>query len=124
MVFSGLVIKDMDMISALFELDREWLEQSVVIQEWKRQLEKEIEVARKSGFETGFDEGFKLGLNEGFLLGWRENILTVLEARFGVIGTEMEDPIYRIEDLQRLRDLHDRALVVPSLEKFAQDLQG
>jgi hypothetical protein len=30
-VFSGLVIKDMDMISALFEVDREWLEQGLIL---------------------------------------------------------------------------------------------
>jgi predicted transposase YdaD len=112
-VFSGLVIENMDMLSELLKLDRKWIEQSVVVKEWKRQ-----------SLKKGRAVGRKVGRKEGRLLARREDLLSVLQARFGAVGAAMEAAIFRIKDARRLRDLHARAVVVPSLADFVRELRG
>ncbi len=102
-VFSGLVIEDLNMISELLKVDREWLEQSVVVQEWLRQ-------------------GREQGIEKGLILARRDALVAVLKSRFGVVDAPTEAAVLRIEDPQRLRELHSRALVVPSLAEFAREV--
>src|SRR6266508_1171735 len=89
-IFSGLVIKDLNMISELLKVDQEWLRQ-------------------------GREQGIEQGIEKGFILARRDALLSVLKSRFGAVDASMEAAVHRIEDPQRLRGLHSRALVVSSL---------
>ncbi len=106
-VYSGLVIEDLSMISELLQVDREWLERSVVVQDWLRQ---------------GREQGIAQGIAQGLILARRDDLLSVLRSRFGSIDPSMEVAILRMDDPQRLKDLHARALVAGSLEEFAGEL--
>jgi hypothetical protein len=104
-VFSGLVLKDLNMTAEILKIDREWIEQSIVVQEWLRQ-------------------GREQGLEKGLILARRDDLLSVLKSRFGAVDAMMEEAILRLEDPQRLRDLLTRAAVIASLGEFARELQG
>jgi predicted transposase YdaD len=106
-VYSGMVIEDLNMVSELLKVDREWLEQSVLVQEWLRQ---------------GREQGIEQGIEKGLILARREDLLSVLNSRFGAVDASLEAAVLRIEDPQRLRDLVARAVVVQSLEEFAREL--
>ena len=87
------------MIAELLKIDREWLEQSIVVQEWLRQ-----------------------GREQGLVLARRDDLLSVLKARFGAVDASLEAAVHQIEDPQRLRELLVRAIVVPSLPEFAREM--
>ena len=114
-VFSGLVIEDLSMISELLKVDREWLEQSVVVQEWLRQ-------GREQGIAEGLQKGIEKGVEQGLILARRDDLLSVLKSRFGSVGPSLEAAIHRIDDPIRLRDLLSRAAVASGLEEFAREV--
>ena len=106
-VFSGLVIEDLNMISELLKVDREWLEQSVVVKEWLRQ---------------GREQGIEEGLQKGLIQARRDDLLSVLRSRFGHIDARIEATVSGLENPLRLRDLLVRAAVAANLEEFAGEL--
>ena len=120
-VFSGLVIEDLDMVSELLNIDREWLEESVVVKDWLRQgREQGIEEGRREGIKQGIAQGIEHGL----ILARRDHLLSVLKLRFGEIGPILEASVLRLEDPERLRDLLARATVAANLEGFSRELQS
>jgi len=124
-VFSGLVIEDLNMISELLKVDREWLEESVVVKDWLRQgREQGIEEGRREGIKQGIAQGIEKGIEHGLILARRDHLLSVLKLRFGEIGPILEASVLRLEDPERLRDLLARAAVAASLEEFAREIQG
>jgi flagellar biosynthesis/type III secretory pathway protein FliH len=111
------------MISELLKVDREWLEQSVVVQEWLRQgREQGIEEGLQKGIQQGIEQGIEQGFGKGLILARRDDLLSVLKSRFGTVGPLLENAILRLEDPQRLRDLLARAAVATNLEDFAREL--
>lgn len=71
----------------------------------------------------GRQEGLKEGLKEGLERGRRDAVVDILEARFGVLSSEVEGSLLRISDSDRLRELARLAATVGSLEEFSRSLQ-
>ena len=66
--------------------------------------------------------GIRKGRQEGRQQTLREDILDVLEARFKHVPYEVREKIQEIQLGARLKTLHRQAVVVESLEAFAEQL--
>jgi predicted transposase YdaD len=73
-------------------------------------------------FADFIEEGRALGRQEGRLEGLRDDILAVLEARFGPVPAALATQVEQLADLARASAHFRRAVVVESLETFAQEL--
>ncbi len=60
----------------------------------------------------------KAGIEVGSLQTARESVLDNLDVRFGAVPAELADAVAKIEDLEWLKQLHRRSVVVESVETF------
>ena len=84
------------------------------------------ELALKEGLEKGLEKGLQKGLVEGLEKGIvqnaREAILDVIDTRFGQVPDSVRERINAIGSERKLKDLHRRAILTPSLEEFQAHL--
>ena len=73
-------------------------------------------------FADFIEEGRAIGRQEGRLEGLRDDILAVLEARFGPVPAALATQVQQLADLERAFAHFRRAVLVESLEAFAQEL--
>ena len=65
-------------------------------------------------------EGIEEGKHRGKVESARENIIIVLEVRFGEIPFNICESINLINDLSLLKKLHRNAILISSVEAFAE----
>ena len=58
------------------------------------------------------------GRQEGRQESLRESILDILETRFGEIPVSFRERVNTLDDEQRLKELHRRAVLIPDLTQF------
>lgn len=94
--------------------------EDVYVERYDR-LEKECEMPYRMKFEL---EAEKRGEALGEARGQRRTIRSVLEARFGVLPSDLSARLEEVTDTEQLAALARHAALVPSLEGFIQDLDG
>ena len=72
--------------------------------------------------EEGRQEGEREREQKGRRERLHEYVLEVLKVRFGQVPAELEAQVRQLRDEQILKGLHRRAILVESLEVFAQEL--
>ena len=65
-------------------------------------------------------EGIEEGKHRGKVESARENIIIVLEVRFGEIPLNICESVNLINDLSLLKKLHRNAILISSVEAFAE----
>ena len=78
-------------------------------------VEQWLEQGRRKGLEEGRRKGFEEGLERGLEQGLRrlaDTVCEVVQVRFGRVPADVEAYIRSRKDLDELRQLHRRALVV------------
>ena len=91
----------------------------------QRGIEKGIDKGYNQGFIKGFDQGVKQGINRGARETSTKNILSVLTTRFPQSDLQpVSQVLETIVDIDRLTELHRRAVHTPSVEAFLQTLNG
>ncbi len=73
--------------------------------------------------EEGVQRGIQQGIQQGIQRKAHAAVLEVLEARFGVVPQPVAEAVGRVTQESVLSILHKRAVVAPSLEDFAKDVQ-
>lgn len=85
-------------------------------------LPKPLEVSFKQEFKRIQEEGRVPYITDieldGMVIATRKSVVTVLEARFGVVPTEISERLEAIEDLDVLERLHRQAVVIASIQQF------
>lgn len=76
------------------------------------------------GREVGRQQGLQEGLQQGQVERLHKDLLQVLEVRFGVVPADLAERVQEFRDLEELEGLLKRALLVASVEAFAQGLEG
>ncbi len=69
-------------------------------------------------FERGRQEGHQEGHQEVTLLDARESVLDNLEVRFGNVPENISQAISKITEIDQLKMLRRKAILVTSLEEF------
>jgi len=73
------------------------------------------------------EEGKALGLKEGLELGeesrLREDVLEVLEVRFGVVPSSLEELVRKVRGKRTLEGLLRRSILVEDVEAFREDVR-
>jgi predicted transposase YdaD len=77
---------------------------------------------RQEGRNEGRQEGRQEGEREGAVATGRQAVLEALEIRFGPVPEGLRESIAEIDDPERLRVLHRKAIVSASMEVFAAAL--
>lgn len=72
------------------------------------------EKARQKGIEQGIERGER---NEA-----RESVLGILKVRFGNLREPVSEAVRRVEDLEQLRVLQARGVVIDSPDDLVQEL--
>jgi hypothetical protein len=90
---------------------------------------RSYEEAKKMRYVTSIErlakqEGIEEGLQEGILQMGRDNLIEVLETRFGEVPTSIIDAVNNINDSSVLKNLHKRAIAIPSISEFQQLLDN
>ena len=65
--------------------------------------------------QIGLEKGEQIGIVKSA----KESIITVLETRFGNVSTNIVDAVNQIDDIQSLKQLTKTAVLIDSLESFA-----
>ena len=60
-------------------------------------------------------------LEEGKALG--ENVLEVLEVRFGIVPSSLEELVRKVQGKRALEGLHRRAILMEDVETFREDVR-
>jgi flagellar biosynthesis/type III secretory pathway protein FliH len=80
------------------------------------------ELALKEGLEKGIQKGIQKGLEKGILQKAREAILDVLDTRFGEVPDAVRERVNALCSEPTLKELHRRAILIPSLAEFSVGL--
>jgi hypothetical protein len=72
--------------------------------------------------ELALKEGLEKGLEKGILQTGREVILDVLDTRFGEVPDAVREQVNALCSEPTLKELHRRAILIPSLAEFSVDL--
>ena len=80
------------------------------------------ELALKEGLEKGLQKGLVDGRQEGLLQNAREAILDVLDTRFGEVPDAVRERVNALCSEPTLKELHRRAILIPSLAEFSVGL--
>jgi hypothetical protein len=72
--------------------------------------------------ELALKEGLEKGLEKGILQTGREVILDVLDTRFGEVPDAVRERVNALCSEPTLKELHRRAILIPSLAEFSVDL--
>ena len=75
-----------------------------------------VAIGEKIGEKIGERKGEKIGEKIGERKGIRESIINVLEVRFGNISHEVIDRVNQFDDLQELKELHRRAILLKEMD--------
>ncbi len=72
--------------------------------------------------ELALKEGLEKGLEKGILQTGREAILDVLDTRFGEVSDAVREQVNALCSEPTLKELHRRAILIPSLAEFSVGL--
>ena len=90
-------------------------------------LEEGKALGLKEGEARGLEKGLELGRKEGLELGeearLREDVLEVVEIRFGVVPSSLEDLVRKVRGKRALEGLLRRAILVEDVETFREDVR-
>ena len=81
---------------------------------FQRGLEQGVQQGVQQGLERGVQQGKREGVREGLLAG----IKLALKLRFGSEGLRLLPEIYKIEDVDVLRAIHEGLEMVNTLEEL------
>jgi predicted transposase/invertase (TIGR01784 family) len=92
---------------------RSMLEERVIewTTEWKQQ-----------GRQEGWQEGWQEGLQLGSVQTTRQLLYDILRIRFRAVPLTAQQTVSQLEDLAMLRQLHEQAIIAPSLDAFERVL--
>ncbi len=76
------------------------------------------------GLEKGLEKGMEKGMEKGQAKEARRAVLRILRKRFGGVPEEVRDGVERLESIERLESLLERAIDCPSLDAFQVLLVG
>jgi flagellar biosynthesis/type III secretory pathway protein FliH len=79
--------------------------------EWKQQ-----------GRQEGWQEGWQEGLQLGSVQTTRQLLYDILRIRFRAVPLTAQQTVSQLEDLAMLRQLHEQAIIAPSLDAFERVL--
>jgi hypothetical protein len=86
---------------------------------------EKYEEATKMPYVTSVERlGIKKGIEQGGLLTLRAAILSVLDARFGKVPAAIASRVNGMDNLAKLKRLHKKAVLVPSLDAFQAILEA
>lgn len=86
----------------------------------KQGLEQGWQEGMQQGMQEGMQQGLEQGQEQGSLDEAREAIIDILNWRFPEISPSMKEPIRKIDDLSRLRNIRKHAIIAQSHEEFTQ----
>jgi hypothetical protein len=92
--------------------------------ELKREFESELthyEEEQKMPYITSIERS---GMEKGMLKNARESVIEVLETRFENVPESITNTLNQINDLQPLKQLHKKAILIESLESFSHLLSS
>ena len=76
----------------------------------------------EKGLQKGLQKGLEKGLEKGILQNAREAILDVLDTRFGEVPDAVRERVNALCSEPTLKELHRRAILIPSLAEFSVGL--
>lgn len=86
------------------------------------QLQTDVNAVDKEGYEMYMTNWDRVTFNKGQIKGQVQNqikmILRILKFRFGSVPVQTEDRLKKIEDIDKLDEISDRALRINSLEEL------
>ncbi len=83
-----------------------------------------IDELREEGIAIGLEKGMEKGMEKGQAKEARHAVLRVLRKRFGGVPEEVRDGVERLESIERLESLLERAIDCPSVDVFQAYLVG
>jgi predicted transposase YdaD len=95
-----LVCVDKGFLWRFFREEVEQMREATFIEDW---IEEGVERGMQQGMQQGLQQGRQQGIREGLLAG----IELGLELKFGSAGLRLLPEIYKIEDVDVLRSLHE-----------------
>ncbi|ACN99035.1 conserved hypothetical protein [Sulfurihydrogenibium azorense Az-Fu1] len=81
--------------------------------EWTRE-----EIESYPGIGKAFKERKEKFIKEGLQQGLQEALIELLELRFGNIGGDIKNKIKSIENIETLKSLHKKAVIINSIEEL------
>jgi hypothetical protein len=81
-----------------------------------------ITLFEELALKEGLEKGIQKGLEKGILQTGREAILDVLDTRFGEVPDSVRERVNALCSEPTLKDLHRRAILIPSLAEFSVGL--
>ena len=72
--------------------------------------------------ELALKEGLEKGIEKGIIQNAREAILDVLDTRFGEVPDSVREQVNALCSEPTLKELHRRAILIPSLAEFSVGL--
>ena len=82
-----------------------------------------VKLVREQGRAEGKAEGRAEGKAEGAVESARSDVLEALECRFGQLSRDIVEQVGRIASLKKLKTLHRKAILTPSIEAFLESLK-
>jgi hypothetical protein len=96
----------------------------ILPQELKAEFETELrsyEEEQKMPYITSIERS---GIEKGMLKNARESVIEVLETRFENVPESITNTLYQISNIQQLKQLHKKAILIESLESFVNLLSS
>ena len=79
-----------------------------------------IEGKQKMRYVTSIERlGIQQGMQQGYLSDARDSVIENLETRFGSVPKLLKKRITQIDDMDKLRELRRKAILVPSIKEFS-----
>ena len=69
-------------------------------------------------------EGVEIGRSEGEIKASQNNLITVAQAKFGILPPEIIDQIRSIQTLETLQSLLTQAVIVNNAQEFIREIEG
>ena len=69
-------------------------------------------------------KGMEKGMEKGFLRKSREALLRILKARFGAVGEAISEKVEKMDSIEQLDSLIEKAATCSSLEDFEKGLEA
>jgi len=80
------------------------------------------DIIKKEGIEEGIEKGIEKGRREGTENAKIDDVLSVLETRFGIVPTKVEEGVKKIKGTKKLDYILKNAVLVKDLEDFQKIL--
>ncbi|MBL7064195.1 MAG: Rpn family recombination-promoting nuclease/putative transposase [Anaerolineae bacterium] len=100
-------------------LAEQWIEEGM-----QRGIQQGMQQGMQRGIQQGMQRGIQQGMQQGLLADAREALVDILEARFEKVPRDMLEVIKQSKDVSILKRLRRKAVMVRSMQEFAQTIGG